>query len=210
MLHMALEVLGDSTPAASPMESRVNEQINRILQSETFRHCEQLRVLLVYLTQKSLDGRADELKEYTIGVDAFGRPVVYDPRKDASVRIQVGRLRSKIQEYFRTEGAADPVVFELPKRGYRVVFHEREVIQPASALATDAPPPPPASRNWTRDVRILRLACLSLALAAAAASLGLCYTAYRRTSERRFASFVWSAELLQVWSPFLESRRPLI
>ena len=54
---------------------------------------------------KSLAGEAQNLKEYTVGLDVFGKPASYDPRQESVVRMHVGRLRQKLTEYYRTEGA---------------------------------------------------------------------------------------------------------
>jgi hypothetical protein len=77
-------------------EDLAREQVNRILRSESLRNAETLRRLFAYLAEKSLAGVASQLKEYSIGVDAFGRPEDYDPQKDPSVRIQAGKLRQKL------------------------------------------------------------------------------------------------------------------
>src|SRR5579863_1583415 len=97
-------------------------QIERIFQSKAFRSSDVLRHLLSYLVDASLAGTADELKEYTVAVDALGKPSSYDPRQESAVRMQVGRLRQRLAEYYRTEGVDDPIVVDLPKGGFRVVF----------------------------------------------------------------------------------------
>jgi hypothetical protein len=110
-------------------------QLQRVLRSEAFRNCESLRHLLAYLGDKSLNGHAEDLKEYTIGIEACGKPPTYDPQKDASVRVQLGRLRQKLEDYFRTEGAADPMELDLPKGRFTIVFHQRRTARTASRLA---------------------------------------------------------------------------
>ncbi len=100
-------------------------QVERIFQSKTFRSSDVLRHLLSYLVDASLAGTADELKEYTVAVDALGKPSSYDPRQESAVRMQVGRLRQRLAEYYRTEGVDDPIVVDLPKGGFRVVFEPR-------------------------------------------------------------------------------------
>src|ERR1700681_3420078 len=102
-------------------------EIERILHSDTFRNSGVLRRLLQFLAEKSISGEADQLKEYTIGIDALGKPSSYDPRQDSGVRIQVGRLRQKLAEYYRLEGKDDPVVVDLPKGGFTVVFEPRKL-----------------------------------------------------------------------------------
>jgi hypothetical protein len=95
--------------------------VDRILQGGTFRNAPSSRRLLKYLVDHSLAGDADQLKEYTIGVDAFHKPDDYDPRLDSTVRIQIGRLRQKLSEYYRAEGKDDPLVVELPKGRFSLI-----------------------------------------------------------------------------------------
>src|SRR5580698_3045117 len=111
------------TEATSAIESRA--QVERILQSKVFRTSEVLRHLFGYLAEKSLDGTADGLKEYTIGLDALGKPATFDPRQESVVRMHTARLRQKLAEYYRTEGVDDPVIIDLPKGGFKITFESR-------------------------------------------------------------------------------------
>src|SRR6202453_2284496 len=100
-------------------------QIQRILQSKAFRTSEVQRNLLAYLADKSINGSADSLKEYVIGVDVFDKPASYDPQQVSAVRMHVGRLRQKLADYYRLEGTEDPVIVDLPKGGFKVTFEPR-------------------------------------------------------------------------------------
>jgi hypothetical protein len=105
------------------LELEANQtQVQRIVQSKAFRTSEVHRNLLQYLAEKSLSGTADSLKEYTVGLDVFAKPASYDPRQESVVRMHVARLRQKLAEYYRTEGAGDPVIVDVPKGGFRVTF----------------------------------------------------------------------------------------
>src|SRR5262249_17923198 len=109
-----------------PVEVDANQfQIQRIVSSKTFKTSEVHRNLLTYLAEKSLSGEAQNLKEYTVGLDVFGKPATYDPRQESVVRMHVGRLRQKLTEYYRTEGVDDPVVVDLPKGGFALTFAAR-------------------------------------------------------------------------------------
>src|ERR1700761_350380 len=133
-------------------------QVERIFQSKAFRSSDVLRQLLTYLVDASLAGTADELKEYTVAVDALGKPSSYDPRQESAVRMQVGRLRQKLADYYRTEGLDDPIVIDLPKGGFRVVFETRT---PAAAPVEDLAPEEPAPSGWrTREI-VLAVALLA-------------------------------------------------
>jgi hypothetical protein len=104
---------------------------------------------LSYLAERSLSHSAEELKEYTIGVEVFGRPASYDPQKDASVRVQVSRLRQKLEEYQKTEGGGDPYRVELPKGRFTILFEPRNGA-PQLAPALPSPSPPAAGRSPAR------------------------------------------------------------
>ena len=94
----------------------VAAEVARVAGSRTLRGNETLQRLLTYLADRTLDGSAEALREYKIGVEVFGRPADFDPQEDASVRVQIGRLRQNLEEFYRTEGATDPILIELPKR----------------------------------------------------------------------------------------------
>ena len=65
------------------------------------------------------------LKEYQIATEVLGRPAGFDPQSDSTVRVQAGRLRVKLAEYYSQEGAEDPIVVEIPKGSYTLTFHVR-------------------------------------------------------------------------------------
>src|SRR5580658_11372961 len=119
------------------VESR-QAQIQRILQSKAFRTSEVQRNLFAYLAEKSISGTADSLKEYTVGLDVFGKPASYDPRQESVVRMHVGRLRQKLVEYYRSEGVDDPIFVDVPKGGFKVIFEAREV-PPDGVAAAEEP-----------------------------------------------------------------------
>jgi TolB-like protein len=90
----------------------------RLLQSRGLAGASRLSRLLTYVVEQSLAGRGDELKEYSLGVEVFDRPSDYDPRLDSIVRVEAGRLRSKLEEYYAGDGKHDPVRIRLPRGGY--------------------------------------------------------------------------------------------
>jgi hypothetical protein len=97
-------------------------QLERILQSQIMQGSESLRAFLRFVVQKALDQQEDQLKEYTIATEVFGRGGQYSPRTDSVVRVQASRLRSKLQEYYFTEGKTDSILIELPKGHYTPSF----------------------------------------------------------------------------------------
>jgi len=79
-----------------------------------------------FVVASTLKGEAMHLKETTIGVAVFGRSPDYDPKADTIVRSQAWRLRSKLRQYYASEGANEPVVIDLPIGHYVPTFSMRE------------------------------------------------------------------------------------
>jgi TolB-like protein/Tfp pilus assembly protein PilF len=117
----------EDMPAISPeaiSPQSVRAELKKILASETFRKSERMSRFLRFVVEQSLAGRADELKEYTIGIEVFDRGRSYNPQTDSVVRVEAGRLRSKLRDYYGSEGQDDAVIIELPKGSYVPVFQE--------------------------------------------------------------------------------------
>jgi serine/threonine-protein kinase len=104
----------------------VREQLGRILRSPLFTQAPMLSRLLEYVVERTAASQADQLKEYSIGVEVFDRGPSFDPRTDTIVRVQARRLRSKLQDYYRGDGQRDAMVVELPKGRYAVVCRPAE------------------------------------------------------------------------------------
>lgn len=178
------------TQHQAPARVSSEAQLQRLLESRALRPSEALRRLLEYLGQKELAGQAEDLKEYTVGVEAFGKPPEYDPKTDSSVRVQAGKLRQKLDEYYRTEGLADPLIVELPKGHFRLSFRERA---PKTAVV-----PPPSRKPWI---------IASGAVVVAIAALVIAWEARQnRTALARYNS----PEVRELWRPFIDDPRPAV
>jgi hypothetical protein len=81
-----------------------------------------LQQLLRYLADRTFGHDAEALKEYTVGVEALGRPSDFDPKTDPIVRVQIHRLRQKLKEYYDADGLRDRIVIEIPKGQYLPIF----------------------------------------------------------------------------------------
>ena len=100
-------------------------QIEKLLNSHALHGSESLCKLLRYLADQALEHPGASPKEYQIATEVFGRPSNFDPHLDSTVRVQAGRLRGKLAEYYATEGAEDAVVVDFPRGTYALTFHER-------------------------------------------------------------------------------------
>jgi hypothetical protein len=104
----------------------IQAQIEKLANSSVLHGSESLCKLLRYVAKHALDHPGAPLKEYQIATEVFGRQDDFDPQVDSMVRVQAGRLRTKLAEYYNGDSAAeDPVLVELPKGTYVLAFHPR-------------------------------------------------------------------------------------
>jgi TolB-like protein len=117
-------------------------QIARILASRHFAKADRLKRFLCFVSEETLNGPAAGIKETVIGIEVFGRhSATYDPRIDPIVRIQAGRVRAKLNDYYAREGAGDAVLVELPRGQYVPRFSVRSVASaPRSGALTVVEP----------------------------------------------------------------------
>jgi hypothetical protein len=136
-------------------------QIEKLVSSQTLHGSESLCKLLRYLAKHALDHPGVPLKEYQIATEVFGRQADFDPQLDSMVRVQAGRLRTKLAEYYASEGAADPIWVEMPKGTYVLSFHQgapaalRNHSGAAGELRHEGSPPQQTPRRWMISVVVL-------------------------------------------------------
>jgi len=191
------------------VDESVRAQIDRIVQSHAFRSSETLRRLLKFLADKSLSGEADNLKEYTIGVDAFGKGSTYDPRHDSTVRIQVGRLRQKLTEYYQSEGKDDAIVVDLPKGGFKLHWQPRQ-----AGFSEPVTPPYPFEFKQHPDIKQYpNRAKLWLIVGLFAVTAWAVYATLQLQEQKRDTAVLraqWTPEIETIWRPFVVSDRPIL
>lgn len=138
--------------------------LQKILASTAFARATRHRELLQYIVTKSLTGRSEDLKEYVIALDVFQRDATYDPKLDSTVRVEVSKLRARLQKYYETEGREDDVRIEIPKGGYVAAFAGVPTAEPPLVpVAARQTPPPAAStrRLWLGGAVGVSLAALA-------------------------------------------------
>jgi TolB-like protein/Flp pilus assembly protein TadD len=116
----------------------VQAELDRVLHNSRFAGSQRLSQFLRFIVEKTLAGHSDDIKEYSIAVEVYGRRASHDARHDAIVRVEANRLRAKLREYYQTDGKEAPVQITVPKGTYAPVF-----VTP-SAEPADHPLPSPA------------------------------------------------------------------
>jgi len=109
-----------------PTTPEIEEELDRILSSKVFAAAQRSQSFLRYVVERSLADAPGPLKEFSIAMDVFARSSDYDPSIDATVRVEAGRLRSRLREYYDEEGSGDPIHIDLPKGGYHPTFAFRD------------------------------------------------------------------------------------
>lgn len=183
------------------------QQIERLTKSHSLHSSESLCKLLRYLAEHSLDHPGIALKEYQIATEVLGRPAGFDPQSDSTVRVQAGRLRVKLAEYYAQEGADDPIFVEIPKGSYALTFHLRPSRPGAPVMPTPqterrlAPvQPPPSTRGWATAVVVL-----SVLLAASFITSAVVLSQRNRTQTIAAAAQSVPAAYQLFWSRFVNS-----
>lgn len=124
-------------------------QIERLTASSMFEGSEAHCRLIRFLGERALDSPKEKLKEYQVATEGLGRSSDFDPQTDSSVRVQVGRLRNKLAEYYSSVGADDPILIEIPKGRYKLSFQKRYLpSETALEPKLEIPPVPPHARPW--------------------------------------------------------------
>jgi len=182
-------------------------QVERLLASRALKASEIHRNLLAYLADKSLRGEGPQLKEYTVGLDVFGKPESYDPRQESIVRMHVGRLRQKLVDYYRTDGLEDPVIVALPKGGFLLTFTPRV---PAAVETTHGDVPMPALAARSISAREWALAAMLIAAVACAGYLGIRLSSTQAAGPMAQTSAPSSQALQDLWAPVFSSDRPVM
>ena len=144
---------------------QVREQVDRILGSQWFAGAERRGRLLRYLVEQALAGDRGAVKESVLAAEVFERGTEYDSRIDSLVRMEVGRLRSKLAEYYVHAGQGDAVRIEIPKGSY---LPQIDVVGQPAAPVAPAPAPIPPAPVKSRKTRWLALAAAALLAVGAA------------------------------------------
>ncbi len=144
----------DGARAVKPDSKEIRAALARILVSSCFARAERATNFLKYAVEQTLAGAGSRLKGHSIGVAVFGRPADFDSQKDPLVRVEAGRLRRRLAQYYSGEGAADPIRIQLPRGSYTVTCEYRlspPDPPPAVPVAERRASPPP----WRLGVAVL-------------------------------------------------------
>jgi hypothetical protein len=198
-----------------PLTEEKLEQLERVLQSRAMQGSESLKSFLRFVVLKTIENREVHLKEYTIATEVFGRDSSYDSRSDSVVRVQAGRLRFKLQEYYRTEGKGDRVLIDLPKGHYTPVFSYAQPTDgwqppaPSAAQRGPALTTRPANAHWLK-LSSAALAVVALILGLLAVNNRLEINRLKSSSASRAGQLSVTEESAPLWGDLLRSPEQIL
>lgn len=120
---------------------QIRAQLGRVLASKAFANAERIRRFLAFTVEHAIESPHEPLKEIIIGNELYTANGEFDPRLSAVVRVDATRLRSKLREYYDTEGTGDPLFIDLPKGAYTPVFRSAEAQKVHTETASERTDP---------------------------------------------------------------------
>lgn len=124
-----------TVPAAA-----VREQLERLVESPPFNHSRRFPTFLRFVTEHTLKGNTDQLKERTIGIEVFGRGVEYDTASDPIVRVTAAEIRKRIAQYYALPEHQNQLRVSLPSGSYIPQFHWPQAGGPETLVGHPAAP----------------------------------------------------------------------
>jgi hypothetical protein len=130
-----------SRTSQTPTHIEIRQAMEKLYSNKRFANAPMKQRFLQLICKAYLDGRADELNEYMIGCEVFGRDNSYNPALDPIVRVGAHELRKKLEDYYNSEGLHDEILLEIPIGSYIPVFTRRNgASEPTEPPEADTPP----------------------------------------------------------------------
>ncbi|MCL6463827.1 MAG: hypothetical protein K6T49_04825 [Acidobacterium ailaaui] len=200
---MQADSIAEGHPVWTEAEKRaVLEQVERLLASPYFSHSRRFPTFLRFVTQQTLAGETELLKERTLGIEIFGRAPDYDTSSDPIVRVTAAEIRKRIAQYYQEPGHEEEVRVLLPAGSYVPQFQwvqKTGEAQHTEPERHDAPAAEGQASPERRDVRQVSRWTAGIVLASLLAFA---------------AGLLWRAEqhspLDVFWGPVLHSQDPVL
>jgi len=184
-------------PSTTAEKEAVLQQLDRLLENPYFHKSKRFPVFLRFVVKEVLAGRAEGLKERTVGIEVFGKDPNYDTTEDPIVRVTAGEIRKRIAQYYQEPGHEREIKLLLPSGSYVPQFYPPEIAIPPVSEETDLSDVRhiAIAEPFERGRSLKLYAGLFLVLAVGAA---LVWRASRPTPIEEF------------WAPFFKSPDPIL
>ncbi len=155
-------------PDADSVSGPQWQLVQRVAASTAFQKSHRQRDFLLYVCERALRNPGSIVHEQELGRTVFGKSLDFDGSQDTLVRVQASQLRKRLQQYFSSEGSAEPTIIEIPKGSYMPVFRQRAFETPLPETSVESGSStlllPKIESAKTRPGKLLALGCLTLIL----------------------------------------------
>ncbi|MBF9014963.1 MULTISPECIES: hypothetical protein [unclassified Oceanispirochaeta] len=107
---------------APQYNEKISRELNKVLTHSLFKGARRSCSFLRYVCEKTLAGESNQIKEFSIAVDAFGLEMTFDQQIDPRIRVEAKRLRDRLRQYYDGPGCKDPVMIHMEKGSYIPCF----------------------------------------------------------------------------------------
>lgn len=143
------------------------EELRRVLESKNFARAPKKTRFLEFVSEQTFLGNGDNLNEYLIGVEVYGRGVNFNAQDDPIVRVQAHEIRRLLKRYYEEDGQDSLIRIELPPGHYVPIFGRNPAGEGAEAeppAEQPNPPPPLLTRLHFAITLTLAATCTLLAV----------------------------------------------
>lgn len=203
---MTTEMTSSETTYGESERAAVQQQLEKLIANPHFSNSKRFPSFLRFIIHEELEGRGDQLKERTLGIEVFGRDPGYDTTSDPIVRVTAAEIRKRIAQYYQDSSDPGELRISLPPGSYVPHFEwPKKQTEPEAAsspvelsVSTRSVASPPAAPKQKRAVRsrmpwVAAAAVIIVVLAAG----GWSWIHSRPTTLERF------------WAPVLDSSDPV-
>lgn len=115
--------------------SDIQDELGRVLESRCFRSRKSAKKFLSYIVEKTIDGHGKDINQYSIATEGLGKEPDFDASSNPLIRVQAGRLRKQLEEYYAGEGRESMCRIMLPIGSYQPAFMNRDEHQKYNVFA---------------------------------------------------------------------------
>lgn len=125
-------------PTSENDRQLVRQELAELLKTDYFANSKRYPALLLYVVEKTLEGRSEDLKERVLGIEVFQREPGYDTNSDTIVRVTAGEVRKRLAVIYHESEFEHAVQITLPTGSYVPEFFLTKVSDmPVPASETD-------------------------------------------------------------------------
>lgn len=193
-----------ANPMTDPLRGAVQEELDAILASTAFHGAERCKQFLAYVVHHQIEGRPELLKERIIGTEVFQRQPGYATGEDPVVRVQAGKVRHRLEQFYQTRVDKPKVRIELPLGSYSPLFQWSTPAAPAKNISATVEEKSgqeaPVRVFWSRRIVLW---CVSVAVLFFLGIVGTVFWVARQNERQKNVMEVF-------WAPIFASQQPVL